>query len=276
MEVIDEIKAKARALLENGQVECVIGYGLGSLKVRPAFAYTPAEVERFVWNSNCNQNLVNYLNDKKDRKVAIVAKPCDVRAINVLIHESQVKRENVYIIGMACPGMEWQGQPEARCRHCDQRVPVMYDVLIGQAPNVSVTPDDYADVAALEAMSSEERLAFWAREFDRCIRCYACRQACFGCYCFECVAEQLDPQWVGIAIDLPEKQLFHIMRAYHLAGRCVGCQECERVCPMGLPLSLLNRKIAKEVAELFGGYRAGADAAVAPPLATFRKEDDLE
>ncbi|MBI5955455.1 MAG: 4Fe-4S dicluster domain-containing protein, partial [Chloroflexi bacterium] len=83
-------------------------------------------------------------------------------------------------------------------------------------------------------------------------------------------------QWVGIAIDLPEKQLFHIMRAYHLAGRCVGCQECERACPMGLPLSLLNRKIAKEVAELFSGYRAGADAAVAPPLATFCKEEDLK
>jgi Fe-S oxidoreductase len=88
------------------------------------------------------------------------------------------------------------------------------------------------------------------------------------------VAEQLDPSWMSIAIDLPQKQFFHVMRAYHLAGRCSGCNACEEACPMDIPLSLLNRKVAKEVETLFG-YKAGQNAELLPPLATFRKEEQL-
>ena len=90
-------------------------------------------------------------------------------------------------------------------------------------------------------------------QWDKCIRCYACRQACFGCYCTECVAEQLEPTWQSIAINAREKQFFLLMRAYHLAGRCVECNECERACPMSIPLHLLNRKVARDVAGMFDG-----------------------
>jgi ferredoxin len=165
-------------------------------------------------------------------------------------------------------------------------MPAVYDLVMGEVPRISggrtdrLADQDYADVGQVEAMSPRERLAFWAQAFDRCIRCYACRQACPACYCAdpegpsECVAEQLDPAWMSIAIDLPQKQFFHVMRAYHLAGRCSGCNACEEACPMDLPLSLLNRKVAKEVETLFG-YRAGQDAATRPPLATFSKEERL-
>jgi hypothetical protein len=43
---------------------------------------------------------------------------------------------------------------------------------------------------------------------------------------------------------------------------------------MHIPLSLLNRRIAKEVEALFG-YAAGGDAETPPPLATFRKDEEL-
>jgi Na+-translocating ferredoxin:NAD+ oxidoreductase RnfC subunit len=137
-----------------------------------------------------------------------------------------------------------------------------------------VTEQNWNDVAEVEALGPAERLAFWTRQFDACIRCYACRQACPGCYCHECLAEQVDPTWTSIAHRVPEKAFFHIMRAYHLAGRCVECHACDRACPMGIPLSLLNRKIAKEVKELFG-YQAGGDPEIPPPLATFRKDEEL-
>jgi ferredoxin len=152
-------------------------------------------------------------------------------------------------------------------------VPLVYDLVMGEVPK-AIGREDYADVARLEGMSPAERLAFWAQEFDRCIRCYACRQACPACYCFECVAEQLDPSWMSIAIDLPQKQFFHVMRAYHMAGRCSGCNACEEACPMGIPLSLLNRKIAREVEALFD-YKTGQDAETPPPLATFQVEEEL-
>lgn len=271
--ITELLRQKARELLESGAVSCVIGYEKGSLQVRPSFVYEPAEAERLVWNADCTQNLVKYLHDKKGKKVAVVVKPCDARALNVLLQESQIKRDEVFVIGVACEGVEHEGQPEPRCTRCSERTPVVYDALLGEPPKVEPVQDDYADLAELDAMTPQERAAFWDGHFERCLRCYACRQACFGCYCFECVSEQLNPAWQSIAISLPEKRFFHTMRAYHLAGRCIGCNACERACPAGIPLSLLNRSVAREVARLFDNYEAGTAPDTRPPLATFKKEE---
>ena len=85
---------------------------------------------------------------------------------------------------------------------------------------------------------------------------------------------QVHPHWTSIALELPEKHFFHVMRAFHLAGRCVACDACEAVCPMDIPLSKLNRKLSKEVEALFG-YRTGDDPESAPPLATFDPDERL-
>ena len=263
-------------------MSCFIGYEEGTRgRVRPAFAYEPGDTDRLIWDERCTYNLSTYLHQfrhpprrgEEPPRVGILVKPCDSRSLNVLFHEEQIDRANVYVVGVTCKGVKVNGQTEERCQRCAERVPLVYDVVMGTVPKV-VGREDYADVVALERMSPQERLAFWTREFDRCIRCYACRQACPACYCFECVAEQLDPQWMSIAIDLSQKRFFHIMRAYHLAGRCSGCNACEEACPMDIPLSLLNRHIAKEVEDLFG-YRPGQDATTPPPLATFEKAEEL-
>ncbi len=258
--MIEQIRTKAQELLESGRVSCVIGYEAGTRGgTRPAFVYDPADVERLVWNRECYANLTTFLHDKKKPSrrgeavpaVAILVKPCDSRAINLLLGEAQIQREKVYVIGLACGGMMEQGMLQERCLRCDLRTPIVYDVLFGEPPDVEVS-DDLADVAAFENKSAAERLEFWLKEFDRCIRCYACRQACPGCYCDVCEFDRDDSLWIGLQIELPEKYFFHTFRAMHLAGRCVECNECERVCPMDIPLSLLNRKLVKEVSELFG------------------------
>jgi ferredoxin len=309
-ELTDRIRTKARELLQNGgrtddpgpdeasadapcaAIGCFIGYEEGTRgRVRPAFVYDAQDVDRLIWDDRCAHNLTTYLSQVQGAArrreaplgVGILVKPCDSRSLNVLLHEKQVERDQMYVIGLTCEGIQVDGQTPERCRQCAERVPVVYDLVMGQVPRASgARPADqgYADVGRLDAMSPQERLALWSQEFDRCIRCYACRQACPACYCVdpggssECVAEQLDPSWMGIAIDLPQKRFFHVMRAYHLAGRCSGCNACEEACPMGIPLSLLNRKVAREVETLFG-YRAGQDATMAPPLATFRREEQL-
>ena len=216
--------------------------------------------------------------------VAVVVKACDSRAINVLLAENHFERQQVHIIGVVCDGiLEGAGQagnqrsarqlmtsdpPQylSRCKHCSERTPVIYDTLVGQPAAQPVTgskPDGQDEYQRLQAMTPAERAEFWLSQFDRCIRCYACRQACPMCDCPTCLYERDDSLWVGMGSGLNEKRAFHLGRAFHLAGRCVGCNECERVCPMELPISLLNRRLAQEIEATFG-HRAGMAPVPAP------------
>ena len=281
--MIQQIRDKAREVLENGTAESVIGYerATDGITARPFFAYSPEEVDRFIFDQYCTHNLAKYLLNKKGKKTAIVVKACDSRAVNLLLGEKQIEREDVFIIGIVCPGVvdaRWNTPSEtlkSRCLACSQHTPVIYDYLIGEPPaEEKPTADRFAGVGELEAKSSAEREAFWAEQFDRCLRCYACRNVCPGCYCTECFVERLDPLWVGIRIAPRENHMWNTVRAYHLAGRCIACDECERVCPVDIPLSLLNRKLEKEVLDLFQ-YQAGMNAEEVPPLMTFNKEEKL-
>jgi ferredoxin len=251
--------------------------------------YEADDVDRLVWNQGCTHNLVTYLHDKKKPiqrggeppRVAVVVKPCDSRGLNVLLAENQIERERIYVIGVTCEGVvdgagfraaSDNAELQSRCLRCAERVPVVYDLLIGEPPQVDIK-DDFADVAELESMTPAERVAFWLKHYDRCIRCYACRQVCPGCYCSVCMFERDDSLWVGIATNIKEKEAFHLGRAYHLAARCIECNECERVCPMELPLSLLNRKLSKDVHELFG-FRAGMEPTKGPLLTMFGEGEE--
>ena len=280
--MIEQIRDKAKELFSSGAVDCVIGYERASdgLTARPLLVYEPDEVDRLIFDRTCSHNLSRYLIDKRDKTVAIVAKPCDARAINLLLLEKQIQRERVFIIGVICPGIveaRW-GQVsdmlEARCQLCREHTPPIYDFLVGEPQAEEPPAELYSDVVEVEAKSAAERHSFWAEQFERCIRCYACRQACPGCYCKECFVEQLDPLWVGIRIAPAENEFWHTIRAFHLAGRCIACNECERVCPVHIPLSLLNRKLEKDMLALFG-FRSGLSADAVPPFATFKKEEQL-
>ena len=283
MELIEQIRDKARRLLKEGVVEGVIGYERASdgITSRPFFAYDSSEVERLIFDETCTHNLVKYLLDKKGKKIAVVVKPCDSRAINLLLNEGQIDRDKVFVIGVGCPGLmerSWNYKSEtlqARCRRCQLSKPLVYDFLAGGEIERQAEEEGYSDIAEAEAESLTTRGEFWEEQLGRCIRCYACRQVCPGCYCPVCFVEQLEPLWVGIRIAPEENKLWQTMRSFHLAGRCVGCNECERVCPVDIPLSLLNRKLEKDVKELFA-FQAGLDPEEPQPFATFKKEEKLE
>ncbi len=282
-ELVKQIRGKARNLLEEGTVEGVIGYERASddLTSRPLFAYNPSETERLIFDETCAHNLVKYLLDKKGKRMAVVVKPCDSKAINLLLNEKQIERDNVFIIGVGCPGMvetDWNHKSETlqtKCRSCKLSKPVVYDFLAGGEIERQAEEETYSDINEAEAKSVATRREFWLEQFGRCIRCYACRQVCPGCYCPVCFAERLDPLWVGIRIAPEENDLWQTIRAFHLAGRCISCNECERVCPVDIPLSLLNRKLEKDVKAFFD-FQAGLDPDEQPPFATFKKEEMLE
>ena len=297
------IQEKARELLASGQVSCVIGYERGTQgRARPAFIYDPEDAGRLIWSPECTHNLVTYVRQKlhhgngghKDgpsKPIAVMVKPCDSRAINVLLAENQFSREQVHVIGVVCDGIQEMGravnagpvtpvdqahQPilQSRCRECADRVPVVYDTLVGEAPKTRSQPASISSPALdqIQNMPPVERLEYWLSQFDRCIRCYACRQACPMCDCPTCLYERDDSMWTGMGIGLNEKRAFHLGRAYHLAGRCIGCNECERVCPMEIPISLLNMRLAQEVQRAFG-YRSGLEPTPSPFVTVLGREE---
>ena len=275
MNYTDDVRRVAQELLASGRVTRVIGYEEGRRGVvRPLVAATVEEAGRLLFDERCVHNLALYLLDFKAGEkgpqppVAVVLKPCDARALNVLVLEHQVERSQVYAIGVVCSGV----QGKRACRVCTERVPPTYDTLLGQPPAEAPAAQEPDDLKRLEAMSPAERQAFWEEHFSRCIRCYACRQVCPMCYCEVCIAEKLDPPWESIAIAPPENRFYHVLRAYHLTGRCIECGECERVCPMGIPVYLYQRYLAEEVRQTFG-FRAGMDAETLAPFMTFRKEE---
>lgn len=273
---------KAKELFASKKVECVMGYerATDGKTARPLFAFSPEDAERFIFDQTCMHNLAKFLLNLKDKSTAIVAKPCDVRSINLLLQEKQLKREKIFILGVVCPGIadcSWNrvGQVQERCSTCPQRNPPLYDFLVGelvaeQRPANSANPE----VAKLQTKPYAERRAFWNEQFGHCIRCYACRQVCPGCYCSECFVDQLDPLWVGIRHSLADNHMWNAVRAFHLAGRCIQCGECQRVCPVNIPLMILNDKLTEEVGGKFA-FQPGIDSTTLPPFATFKKDEHL-
>jgi len=273
-----ELRAKARELLERGEVGVVVGYRSGTLPgvTRPAFVTSPQEVEQLVWNEHCRQNLSVYLTkDLVTRlgRVGLVLKGCDERSAIGLMQENQVAREQVVLLGMACQGMEADGRLAAKCVACGVRTPALADHVIGQAAASPGGEDPrLAEIARLEQMSPAERWNFWQSQFAHCLRCYACRAACPLCYCERCIADKTQPRWIPSPADGAGNLSWHIVRAFHLAGRCGDCGACMEACPARIRLDLLNRKMAQVVQETFG-YVPGQDPAAAPPLTVFREDD---
>jgi coenzyme F420-reducing hydrogenase delta subunit/ferredoxin len=272
----DSIRQKARELLASEQVSCVIGYEVSRRgRTRPAFIYKPEDTGRLVWNPDCTNNLTSYLPSKlrpikgKEplKPVAVVVKPCDSKAINVMVAENQYRRDQVYALGVACEGIRTpDGNLQTRCVTCQEAAPVVCDTLVSGATSSFIPrPSSYAreEIAELQNAEPVVRMEFWLAQFDRCIRCYACRQACPLCNCPVCLYERDESTFIGLGIGLNEKRTFHLGRAYHLAGRCVGCNECERACPMNIPIGLLNQKLAEEIEAAFD-FRAGLAIAPSP------------
>lgn len=264
MTSLEKIKEKAKELLSQNKVEVVIGFAEGTLpgKCTPYFARTINDVDNFVWQEGCSNNLANYLT-KTPKSVGIIAKGCDTRSIVNLIKENQISREDVYIIGANCPST-------TSCQNCEHPEAVLADCFVDQNPTGK--KDDFLEVEEFSKLSREERKNYFYQEVSKCIRCYACRNACPACYCMECFVEENLPNWLGKTTSVADNAIFHLTRAIHVAGRCIDCGACFRACPTGVNLSILNKKLLKDVQELFND-KSGMDLDSELALNDYKKDD---
>ena len=74
------------------------------------------------------------------------------------------------------------------------------------------------------------------------------------------------------SIDPTDTMTFHILRAYHCAGRCTDCGACERVCPVGIPMRQFTKKLNKDALKFFS-WEAGLDKEQRPPLDVYKVDD---
>ncbi|MFO7877692.1 MAG: 4Fe-4S dicluster domain-containing protein [Desulfovermiculus sp.] len=311
MSLLEEIKAKIKEELPS--LDCVIGWkqGFDPLHATPHFMRTEQDVDQLIISPLCVQNLATYLPGMKEKKVGVLVRGCDSRSVVELLQENLIKRENVVIFGLSCDGavdlakikneigflgrvkevLFEQGQIQVKTPHQDYRLelkdvllpkcrtnpyssPVLCDHCFGQPEDASACGQgESANLERLEDMSLEERFDYWQYHLDRCIRCYACRNACPMCVCRDhCIADTRDPHWLTQETDVRQKWMFQLIHAMHLAGRCTECGECERACPMDIPILSLRQKLNREIKELFA-YEAGVDPQAVPPLLTFKVEE---
>lgn len=312
----DELIRRACELLEDGTVNRVLGWQKGQFvyDITPAVFTSVEEVKNnFVYNDFCGANLSKYLRSEseKEGKVLVFLKPCDTYSFNQLLTEYKIHRDNVYAVGIECygkadvekfrakgidcitdvknengtlkistiygeesvPAMDVMAE---RCLNCKSKKHVAYDELIGEDGEV-LDSHRFDEVEEIEKMSAEERFKFWQSQLSKCIRCNACRNVCPACTCEKCVFDNYDSGAFNKApANSFEESMFHIIRAFHVAGRCTDCGECSRVCPEHIPLHLLNRKFIKDYNELYGPFMAGAEVGQVSPVVDYTKDKDAE
>lgn len=304
--IADKLIKKIEELIENGTVKRVMGWkkGLYGYDTEP-WAFEKGDLKDFSYDCFSGANLCKYMiaESKKDGKILVLLKPCDTLGFELLDKEHRIKRDNIYALGIPCGGMvdiekikksgvkgitavvekettiilkTLYGETELnkkdflldKCLVCSKKEYKDCDKLfITDLCEETAVFDRFEEVEKLENLPSSEKFEFWRSQIGKCIRCNACRNVCPACSCVKCV---FDNDNSGVASKANanefEENLFHIIRAFHVCGRCADCGECSRVCPQNIPLHLLNRKYIKDIKELYGDEDEGA-------LLTFTTED---
>ena len=309
-DIKEKLTAEIERLLSEDVVDVVFGFRKedSPLRPQPAFFRTAEELSGLEYNGLCQNNLANYLpRYPKDTRIGIVVRGCESRSVNALVVEKQHIRENLYLIGIPCHGIidikkiiretgeEVSGFTETEdevtvvvkgqeltfsrkdllhdsCQRCVHPNPVDADILLAD-PLPEGNPDLIRQpVEEFAALTKDERYAWFKKESERCIRCYACREACPMCYCAECFVDHATPRWSESDISPAGTQAWHIIRAFHQTGRCVSCGACERACPMDIKMTYLTDKLNQDMHDEYQ-FDTGMDHETQPPFASFNLDD---
>jgi len=181
---------------------------------------------------------------KPNLKIGMLARDCNQRALKALTIWNKLKSENFKTITVNCCPSNLK--KHADCSYLESEPSGVYKKQVGI--------DNTLPLEAVQAYSDGERFSRWMYEFQKCVKCYGCRNICPVCFCKDCSLENDD--LVGTGKLPPDIPIFHLVRAVHMAGRCIDCGLCEDACPVDIPLRLLYRKVNALFSELFD-YETG-------------------
>lgn len=305
-----KLRAEIEKLLNEQSIDVFLAFKHADspLRPQPGFFRPGDSLEDLEYNYLCQNNLANYLpRFPVETRIGMVVRGCESRSVNALLVEKQHLRENLTLIGIPCQGIvdlrkliertgeditaysenqdtitiHFQGMEHVfvkedvlhdSCLRCLHPNPVNVDILIGEPLPEGDTNLVREKVAAFQALSRDERYDWFRQEAERCIRCYACREACPMCYCTECFVDHNQPRWTESSISPAGTHAWHIIRAFHQAGRCTSCGACERACPMDIKMTYLTDKLNEDILEIYQ-FETGMDAETQPPFAAFNMDD---
>lgn len=258
-----QLQQRAEEILNEGKAKIIIGYTSSvENKVKPYFITDSKDAANLIFDMRCVKNLATFLNRKEIKsigKIGIVANIDTLRSVMQLYSEHQLEGIDLTILYISEEGEMTEFESLAKAE----------ELLVGKK---FIHKELSEQTKSVEDMPREEKWEFWTKELSNCIKCYACRQACPMCYCTTCMTENNMPQWVSIPSFGHSNMEWHILRAMHLAGRCVDCGECARACPMDIPLNLLTYKLNDMIHNKFG-HQAGITQKTDYVLSQYKTED---
>ena len=246
-----KIKDHIKKLLSEGKIKGFLGLREEKGNVMPHLFCNPQELEFLSLGEKEKPGDARYPLDQimiqlamayPQESFAVLVRGCDERGLKELFKWKQLNQDKVIPIGLGCP------DDLAKACECEKPFP---DCLVDGPKGVKA---ESKKVARIDSMDLDARLGYWGAEFDRCIKCFGCRNVCPMCFCNECTLEE--DKLIGTGEVPPANPTFHLARAIHMVGRCIDCGLCEEACPGDIPLRTLYKKVAEIVEKEFG-YKTG-------------------
>ncbi len=272
-QITEELRELTPRIFSEHDIQQLLAFTRGQYSglIEPAFIKDPQKCNEIVFSDQAFPMLSKYLLKYHPALQAIVAKPCESRALVYYLSEGIIERENIIVIGInGCQGIKGN----TACEECDVRNPVISDYTVGQPlGEAEIEELTEGNSYLLADMDQEERKKHLSEEFDRCTQCYACRDACPVCYCDHCFVESNQPEWLEEGSDPENDLVFHLMRSMHMAGRCINCGACEMSCPEGIDLRAMTAHLYHRALDIYQ-FKPGMSAEQPSLFSDFDKDDD--